>query len=231
LRKFFDTRDTFGMAGVEGNIYHCVFEEILKLKPGSLTEGKKLEIVEKNIGDYVEILWFLGADYGKLFEAVKESIDEIYLWKTKFIDEDNYVYDSKEDDLRIKILSVYSTEKRFESNKFGLNGIVDVIMECSIERYSVNAIIESVQIPFELKTGLGIKGFYHGQVILYLLMLYENDLKKAEKLNGLLFYNRLDRLELVKVKGNEIFDLLMRRNQVVKKIIDMKNQIQKKQFS
>jgi hypothetical protein len=50
-----------------------------------------------------------------------------------------------------------------------------------------------VLVPFELKTGLKEHPFYGGQVLLYTMMLYEHDLATAEKVTGLLYYNRLDK--------------------------------------
>jgi hypothetical protein len=231
LNKFFETYDQYGRPAIEGRVHHNVFEEIInKRKQAQVTEREKKHIIEKHLSGWdLEVLYYLKADYKVLYNSLMTAIGETNTFKNKFIGADCPIHDSQADDLRLTIRAVESTEKRLESNKFGLIGIIDAVTRCSVYFYSENKEI-TVSIPFELKAGQKVQHFYHGQVLLYLMMMYENDLAAAERYPGILYYNNLGKLEIVKVGKNEFYDLMMRRNQVVKRIIDMKTQIQKKEF-
>jgi hypothetical protein len=186
------------------------------MSPGEIMTPDRKEKILRTIltGELIESLYSLNIDYQKLHRQVVGSIDQIYDWKKKFINTQEALYDSHSDGIRIKVTGVESLEKTLVSEKFGLTGIVDMVLVCKIISHKNNQ-TTYLPLPFELKTG-DLKDLCHkSQVMLYILMMYENDLKFAETVPGLLFYSRKDVLELVKVNGNYLFDILMKRNEIV----------------
>ena len=239
LKKFFTAIDPYAnlsQPGVAGNIAHNLFEAIINMQDTSLTDAKKHKMVSTHLKPYIEKLYMLrkgenGVKWDEYYKECYDSLDGTLAWKKKYISTESKhdLFNSPEEDVRCKILGVDTTEKRQDSDKFGLVGYVDIVLSGRVVKKSSNERADT-QIPFELKTGIHESEGYKGQVMLYLIMLFENDLRKAEKTPGFIYYNKLDKLIKVDVQGNAIYDLLFRRNEIVKTIIGIKRQIQSKSF-
>lgn len=117
--------------------------------------------------------------------------------------------------VKIRISKVEGSEIRYESQIYGLVGIVDAIILCEIEDPLGNK--KEMSIPFELKTGKHIKEGYEVQVQLYNLMMNEH-LGDRDTGYGIVYYSNLD-IEPIftKMVPEKLYYMFMNRNMMVSK--------------
>jgi hypothetical protein len=132
LSKFFEVFDSFGIPAIEGRVHHNVFEEVIlgkDVKAPAISEASKKAIVLKHLSGWdLEVLYYLKADYNLIFNTLTTSIEKTQDWKRRFIGPDcEPIWLSKEQDIKMKVLGVDTTEKKLHSDKYGLVGIIDAV--------------------------------------------------------------------------------------------------------
>lgn len=173
ISKFMEQQSDYGAPAIEGRILHNLFESVIKHKEYSLMESHIKKYMKEHISGWdLEILYCLGIDFAKLERDAYDMCVKTWDWRKKFIGRNKEpVHDGCSTGYKINILEVEDTERRLESDKLGLVGIIDVVVKCEVYCYETKkSYIYSC--PFELKTGYREQVYYYGQVDLYRAMMY-----------------------------------------------------------
>lgn len=124
--------------------------------------------------------------------------------------------------VKIRLSKVEGSEVRYESQLYGLVGIVDSILLCEIEDLFGNK--KELSIPFELKTGKNIKDSYECQVQLYNLMMNEH-VGDRDTGYGIVYYSNLDIDPIfTKMVPSSLYNIFINRNMMVSKEKVLKGQ-------
>lgn len=122
--------------------------------------------------------------------------------------------------VRIRLKKVEGTEVRYDSELYGLVGIVDALIVCELE--DPLGYKKELNIPFELKTGKHIKPGYEIQVQLYNLMMNEQ-FNDRDNGYGIVYYSNLEEEPIfTKMSPNRLYDTFMKRNMIVSKEKNLK---------
>lgn len=111
----------------------------------------------------------------------------------------------------ITIQSIRGIEQLENSRVFSLKGYLDIVVSADLE--IDGRVYPATPLVIELKTGKSTKFSYNAQVIMYQLMLLEKHEIKHRYL-GILFYLKLNQIEFINLRQNEVHDILMKRNQL-----------------
>jgi len=187
LKGYFQERRTNNIYGLEGTIQHDIFEEIAQADTSYFPSSKVDKLIEDKMATHIADMREIHIDYEHLRQSLNSAVMRMIKWKQTYVGTDTPIYYDKITNTTLRLKKVECTEKRFESDFWGLVGIVDVIFE---GEFTVNGNeIFRKSIPFELKTGKSDKPGHKTQVILYNLMMEEKG--ELDHKYGILYYSNL----------------------------------------
>jgi len=108
----------------------------------------------------------------------------------------------------IKVKNFVSCEQAYQSQVLGMKGVIDLLIETTNEMNQVETT------PFELKTGITQNNSDLMQVLIYCLILSEQLSKNSY--NGILVYIKRNSEMRIRVKKNEIINVIVVRNNIAK---------------
>ncbi|KAI3386446.1 hypothetical protein SNEBB_009102 [Seison nebaliae] len=163
--------DVLSLPLVLGNMIHEYFQLLFeKTNLIDLENDRMLDEYLRSIID-LENIFGLGFDSIEQFYTKSELflyLGNVRKWLKKYVIKKEILF--RMDNEQFVIKRLISVEQHLWSMKFGLKGIVDVVVEVTNEKGKI------FMLPIELKTGRNENNMDHrAQILLYSAMLQEND--------------------------------------------------------
>ncbi|EWS73491.1 DNA replication factor DNA2 (macronuclear) [Tetrahymena thermophila SB210] len=175
-------------------------------------------LVNKIHTKYLENLFLIDKKLDQIKEEIIfELIKMLQFFGKYFNGSDRQIYKTKFSQRGIKMLNLAENQMFVNNDILGINGYIDYVFSCEVEDYlDRSQPKQTLQFPFEVKTGKNIEGYYEQNLLYCLLLNYK--LESNQNLEGFLFQLAEDQDQLksicpTKQLASSIFNI---RNKVAK---------------
>ncbi|KAL8968450.1 MAG: hypothetical protein Q9183_002452 [Haloplaca sp. 2 TL-2023] len=198
-----------GEAQVYGHMLHEIFQEAIKVNRWD-DEGIH-KTIETVVSRYLEPLFEINIDPLRAIDQLKGKAIPLQAWARTFVSAtpkaEATIRERNGTTSNISVNKLLEVEEKVWSPMYGLKGNVDATVEIQTQTKSD---IQSLLVPFELKTGKHANASHKAQTALYTLLL--SDRYDIDVVCGILYYTESSEMSRVPAVRHELIHMVMQRN-------------------